>query len=61
MSPWYGFELQDGRTVQVEAGNVHEAMESVEKESGSTVQRGRCLDGFDNLAPEGRAELVRPY
>lgn len=60
MSPVYGFELRGGTTITVEAGDITEAMHMAEDDTGKIVQRGRCLDGFDNDAPEGRAELLAP-
>jgi hypothetical protein len=60
MSPWYGFELYSGAVIVVEVAdrNPAEAIAQAEAESGSRVSRGRLLDGFDNDAPEGRAELM---
>lgn len=50
----FGFELDNGTTVQVVAGDIHSAMDEAEARYGSRVSRGRCLDEFDNLAPANR-------
>lgn len=50
----FGFELDNGVTVQAVAPDIATAMAQAEAEAGSRVSRGRCLDDFDNLAPAGR-------
>jgi hypothetical protein len=43
----YGFELNNGREIQVEASSLRAAMDLVETSEGSRVMRGRCLEGYD--------------
>lgn len=50
----FGFELSNGQVVQAVAPDITTALAEVEAQAGSRVTRGRCLDGFDNLAPAGR-------
>jgi hypothetical protein len=56
--PVYGFQMNDGSVLQVEAGSIKEAMQLAERDTGRTVNRGRRVDNFDNDAPAGRAELM---
>jgi hypothetical protein len=51
---WYGFELNNGETIEIEAENIRDAIFEVEQATGRRVHRGRGLDGFDNNAAPGR-------
>lgn len=52
---WFGFELEKGAEIEIEAETIREAMQQAERESGRFVVRGRCLDGYDETT--GRADL----
>jgi hypothetical protein len=52
--PRYGLDLINGREAIIDAPTIHAAMAEAEATYGAGVQRGRCLDGFDNDAPAGR-------
>lgn len=58
MSPHYGFELIGGREVTTDAATLAEAISQVEATSGGRVERGRCLDGFDNNDPAGIPDYI---
>jgi hypothetical protein len=53
----FGFEFRGGSTIEVDAETIADAIADAERQTGRIVQRGRCLDGFDNDGP-GRADLA---
>lgn len=54
----YGFELRGGRDVTADAETLAEAIAQAEASTGTRVQRGRLLDGFDNDAAPGIPQYV---
>jgi hypothetical protein len=52
---WFGFEMEKGSTIEVEADTIAEAITQAESATGRLVVRGRCLDDYDDST--GRADL----
>jgi hypothetical protein len=51
----YGFEMEQGVEIEIEAETIRDAMAQAERETGRVVVRGRCLDDYDETT--GRADL----
>lgn len=55
----YGFEMRNGRVVQVEATNIRDAMARAEAEAGSVVSRGCEVSDAEPSIDQDTMDAIR--